>query len=187
MLERQYSRFRSGQWQVRGSNLYSGNFSIRRERFVAAGGFDESFKRQEDVELGLRLEARGMRFAFDMEAEGLHRPVRTYRSWYETPYIYGVRDVQMARDKGQEVALDLARRHYKGRNRATRVLARLCVGRRPLDSLLFACLRPAAPSFDRVGLRKPALALCSITFNLRYLQGMAREFGGARRMWEALG
>jgi hypothetical protein len=26
----------------------------------------------------------------------------------------------------------------------------------------------------------------SLTFNLRYLQGMAKEIGGARRMWASL-
>jgi GT2 family glycosyltransferase len=186
MLERQYTRFRSGEWQAGPNNLYSGNFSVRRKHLIACGGFDEKFKRQEDVELGYRLEKLGLHFRFEGEADGYHRPVRTYESWYTTPYLYGVRDVQMAKEKGQEQALILARKHYRERNRLTRLLAKLCIGRPGLEPLTFGVLKPAIPLTDRIGLRKLSLALCSLTFNLRYLQGMAKEMGGAKTMWEAL-
>jgi glycosyltransferase involved in cell wall biosynthesis len=186
MLERQYVRFRSGEWHAGPNNLYSGNFSVRREHLIQAGGFDEKFKRQEDVELGFRLEALGLHFRFEYRADGYHRPERSYDSWYDTPYLYGVRDVQMARDKGQEQAFVLARKHYGERNLLTRVLAKTCVGKPGVEGLLFGILRPAGPAIDRLGLRRVALVVLSLTFNLRYLQGMAKEIGGARRMWASL-
>jgi hypothetical protein len=92
----------------------------------------------------------------------------------------------MAKEKGQQQALILARKHYRERNCLTRLLAKLCIGRPGLEPLTFGVLKPAIPLTDRIGLRTVSLALCSLTFNLRYLQGMAKEMGGARSMWEAL-
>lgn len=187
MLESQYARFRSGEWQAGPNNLYSGNFSVRRKHLIEVGGFDENFKRQEDVELGFRLASLGLEFRFEPTADGYHRPERTFESWYTTPYLYGIRDVQMARDKGQEQALALARKHYRQRSLLTRMLAKVSIGRRVLEPLVFGLLKPGIPLTDRIGLRRLSLLLCSLTFNLRYLQGMAQEMGGARRMWEIIG
>lgn len=51
--------------------VYTGNFSIRRDMFLDAGGYDEAFRRygHEDYELALRLSRAGVRFAFS-EAAG---------------------------------------------------------------------------------------------------------------------
>jgi GT2 family glycosyltransferase len=185
MLERQYARFRSGEWEAGPNNLYSGNFSVRREHLIACGGFDPSFKRQEDVELGFRLERQGLHFRFDGDAVGYHRPERTFESWFKTPYLYGVRDIQMTRDKGQDMAIDLARKHYRERNKVTRMLAKTFIGG-PLEGALLGSIRGLIPVLDGVGLRKVSLGFCSLAFNLRYLQGMAHEIGGARKMWNAL-
>ena len=187
MLERQYSRFRSGEWEVGPNNLYSGNFSVGREHLLTAGGFDENFKRQEDVELGFRLASLGMHFQFVPEADGIHRPTRSYDSWLSSPYLYGIRDVQMARDKGEMRSMELARKHYRLRNMVTRILARTCIGRPMLEPALFASLTPLPLALDRIGQRRSALTACSLLFNLLYLRGMAGEFGGAAAMWRELG
>lgn len=186
MLERQYARFCSGEWEAGPNNLYSGNFSVRRRHLLDCGGFDERYRRQEDVELGFRLHALGLRFRFEPRANGLHRPGRTYKSWYDTPFLYGKRDVEMHRDKGEGAAMELARKHYRERNWLTRVLARSLVGRGIGERVLFAVLRPAIPAMDRWRMHRLGLLVCSLTFNLRYLQGMAREMGGARTMWRSL-
>ncbi len=186
MLERQYERFRSGEWQVTGHNLYSGNFSVPRLRLVEAGGFDERYVRQEDVELGMRLTAMGLTFTFAAPAVGLHRPTRPFRSWYATPYTYGQRDIQIARDKGEGRVIELARLHYSGRNPVTKALTRVCVGRAGLERALLGALRAGVFASDAVGLRRVALGLLSITFNVRYLQGMCHELGGRARMWRML-
>lgn len=186
MLQRQYDRFVSGEWEVKPGNLYSGNFSVLRKHLIAVGGFDEGMFRQEDVDLGFRLAALGLRFAFEPQAVGYHRPTRTFKSWYHSPYIYGKRDVQIARDKGQHQLMEMARYHYRQRNRVTRALARVTLGRGYLLSATLWALRSSIHTADRIGLRQVALGFCSITFNLRYLQGMAEELGGARRMWDAL-
>lgn len=53
-----------------GGRFFTGNVSAKVELLRRAGGFDESFRgaANEDIELGLRLDAHGMRLAYDAEA-----------------------------------------------------------------------------------------------------------------------
>lgn len=73
MLEKQYTAWRTGEWEGCGPHhFYSGNASVRREHLQAVGGFDEHFPRQEDVELAVRLERQcGVRFVHDPQARGV--------------------------------------------------------------------------------------------------------------------
>jgi GT2 family glycosyltransferase len=182
MLRRQYDNFVSGVWETGPNNLYSGNFSVRREHLEAAGGFDVRFTRQEDVELGFRLAKRGLKFRFDMRAEGIHRPTRTFESWYRTPYEYGKRDVQIAREIGNATPMELARRHWAERNGATRLLARISIGMPVVLPIVLGAGRLAV----RFGGRRIALASCSVLFNLRYLQGMCEALGGRAELWRTI-
>jgi glycosyltransferase involved in cell wall biosynthesis len=182
MLQKQYYNFTHGIWPTGPNNLYSGNFSLRREHLLAVGGFNVQFTRQEDVELGFRLERQGLHFRFNPCADGIHRPTRTFASWYKTPYEYGRRDVQMSRDNGEERAICLARRHFQERNRLTKLIARLCIGRAPLEATVLALGRAGVQLTGR----RVALPLCSLLFNLRYLQGMCRELGGRDRLWQTM-
>jgi glycosyltransferase involved in cell wall biosynthesis len=180
MLQKQYRNFINGVWSTGPNNLYSGNFSLRREHLLAVGGFNVQFTRQEDVELGFRLEKYGLHFQFNARADGIHRPTRTFASWYKTPYEYGRRDVQMSRDMGEGRAITLARRHFRERNRLTQVLARLCIGRGWAEATVLAIGRIGAQYAGR----RLALPICSLLFNLRYLQGMCRELGGREQLWQ---
>ena len=182
MLQKQYDNFTGGVWEAGPNNLYSGNFSLRREHLLAVGGFNEQFTRQEDVELGFRLSEQGLHFLFSMKAGALHRPTRPFASWYKTPFEYGRRDVQMARDGGEARAMELARRHYGERNLATRTAAKLCIGRPALESLVLGASRFV---IQRGGPRF-SMSACSLLFNLRYLQGMCQELGGRRKLWQAI-
>lgn len=183
MLQKQYVNFVNGVWEVGPNNLYSGNFSVAREKLLAVGGFNEQFTRQEDVELGFRLERIGMSFAFSAQADGIHRSSRSFASWYKTPFEYGRRDVQMSREEGGERILEWAKQNYRERNRLTKLLAKSAIGVPVLESALLALVRGLvfyAP-------RKVALVACSLLFNLRYLQGMCQELGGRTALWLLLG
>lgn len=53
-----------------GQHFFSGNVSAKTEALREVGGFDDGFTSaaHEDIDLGLRLEARGMRLAYDRDA-----------------------------------------------------------------------------------------------------------------------
>jgi glycosyltransferase involved in cell wall biosynthesis len=53
-----------------GRHFFSGNASVKTEFVRSVDGFDDSFKlpSHEDIDLGFRLEARGMRLVYDAEA-----------------------------------------------------------------------------------------------------------------------
>lgn len=182
MLKKQYVNFEKGIWQAGPNNLYSGNFSLLREHLLKVGGFNEQFTRQEDVELGFRLANIGLKFTFNPRANGIHRPTRTFESWFKTPFEYGRRDVQMARDGGEDRVIELTRKHFKERSGVTRALATVCIGNPVLENAVMGF----AKTLVKVGGRKIALASCSLLFNLRYLQGMCKELGGRQRLWETL-
>ena len=182
MLEKQYANFRSGVWKAGPNNLYSGNMSLRRDHFMASGGFEEKFTRQEDVELGFRLEKLGLTFRFEPRADAIHRSSRSFASWYKTPFEYGRRDVQMARDMGEGRMASMARENFRSRSRLTRGLAYLAIGRPVVEKLLFGTTAALA----RNSARRVALPFCSVLFNLRYLQGMCSELGGRRALWDLL-
>jgi len=64
----------SGRERLGGRHFYTANVSAKTGLLRAVGGFDETFRRAavEDIELGLRLEAAGMRLAYEPEAVAEH-------------------------------------------------------------------------------------------------------------------
>jgi hypothetical protein len=54
--------------------FWTGCGAVRRQEFLAAGGFDESYARPsiEDIDLGFRLRARGLRIDLDPEVQVTH-------------------------------------------------------------------------------------------------------------------
>jgi glycosyltransferase involved in cell wall biosynthesis len=68
---------------VEGAHFYSGNVSAKTAFLRDAGGFDEGFAvaAHDDIDLGLRLERRGMRLAYDPEAVVEHyQPIDLWRA-----------------------------------------------------------------------------------------------------------
>lgn len=61
--------------------FYTSNLSLPRARFLASGGFDESFQEYgwEDIELSFRLKASGMRIAYAPSAVAYHEHPTDFR------------------------------------------------------------------------------------------------------------
>jgi mycofactocin glycosyltransferase len=53
---------------VDGTHFYTGNTSVKTDFVRMAGGFDECLHPHEDTDLGLRLQAQGMRLTYDPQA-----------------------------------------------------------------------------------------------------------------------
>ena len=186
LLQIQYRDMIEGKYACTPRQLFTANASLRRERFLAVGGFDTSFKRAEDVELGYRLRDAGARFVFNPHADVMHYAARSFDAWLRTPHQYGRYDVAMARDKGQET-LQWATYEFHSRNPMTRALVVLCAGRPRLVAAARVGLRAVVEAGDRVGVspRWTAYVLSGI-FNLMYWQGAAEELGGRGALLEAL-
>lgn len=74
------------------------NFAVRRERFLALGGFDESYPPAEDVELSWRLQRAGVRLEFVPAAAVAKREAATLGATLRQYYRYGRRDPALYRD-----------------------------------------------------------------------------------------
>jgi mycofactocin system glycosyltransferase len=68
------------------------------------GGFDESMRVGEDVDLVWRLADRGWRIRYDADVDVKHRTPRTARSWLGRKLLYGTSAADLAKRHGQAVA-----------------------------------------------------------------------------------
>jgi GT2 family glycosyltransferase len=180
-LVRQYDAMTAGRFVCTYRQFFTGNASVRRSQFLAAGGFDTDFRRAEDVELGYRLARRGLEFAFEPLARTWHYPQRTFAAWRQTPYRYGRAEVAMHRTKGSD-ALLIARRELEGRHVLSRALVALCAGGR-LRSRVAATVFVAVVHAAR-GVRAERVASLSLSalFNLLYWRGVNDELQAKQRL-----
>ncbi|MGO8787121.1 MAG: glycosyltransferase family 2 protein [Terriglobia bacterium] len=68
-------------YQAGGIDLVSNNFSAAKNDILRAGGWDETFEGYgggDDRDLGLRLEALGMHFRFEVQALGYHNQTKVW-------------------------------------------------------------------------------------------------------------
>lgn len=185
-LRKQYDAMRAGRFAPTPRQFYTANASVRRAHVLAAGGFNETFTRAEDVELAFRLADRGLHFTFLPDAAVLHEPDRTLAAWLRVPYEYGRHDVRMAWECGRAYLLPLALRELRQRHPLNRLLPRWCAGRRCLSRAVVATLAFALRSGPRTATARWQLALCSALFNLQYWRGVADAAGLGAGLWDEL-
>jgi GT2 family glycosyltransferase len=178
-LQVQYQALMAGEYPCTPRQFYTANASLRRARFLEAGGFDSSFKRAEDVELAYRLRDQGAHFIFDPRANVLHFASRSLKSWCQTPYQYGRYDVIMHQDKGHETLL-CAVSEFRYRHRLNRLLVRVCVGHDILVRTAAFALRGVVQAAEYLGAQRPATLALSGLFNLLYWQGISDGLGGPK-------
>lgn len=175
MLVKQYSAILAGQWEPTARQFYTGNASVPRRLLLEVGGFDEQFRRAEDVEMAYRLAARGVGFVFTMEAEAHHYAERSYKSWLEAAYTYGKNDAIFARDRKQSWLLQSVRNELRWRKLPMRMLIRTCLGRPGLAKLVTSIVQSLAYGANRAGANSSVLAAYSCLFGLQYYQGFIDE------------
>lgn len=174
-LMRQYRALQRGDWPASARQFYTGNASLRRSHILSVGGFDEGFRRAEDVELAYRLADRGLSFLFNMQAVGRHFAERSFRAWLDAAYTYGRNDVIFARERNQEWLLPLVRREFRERNILVKLLIRLCGGRARRSRIVSRALKFTADTatFFRAGYIEQRVY--SGLFNLQYYNGLFSE------------
>jgi GT2 family glycosyltransferase len=175
MLMKQYRALLRGDWPATARQFYTGNASLRRNHILAAGGFDEGFRRAEDVELAYRLADKGLDFVFNIRAAGMHFADRSFRAWLDAAYTYGRNDVIFARDRNQKWLLPAIRREFQQRHRWIRALVRVCRGRSRLTWIASLALKLAADAATFLRASKIEQKAYSGLFNLQYYNGLFNE------------
>lgn len=181
VLSNHYEAVADGRRPPAGRRLYSGNFSVSREAFLAVGGFNEELRRGEDVELGFRFEREGVPFYFSHDASAIHRGYRTFDSWCSSAHAYGHTDVLLAVKRGHLSVLPEIFSWYHRRGLVIRNFVQLSLGRKRLQRMLVRMLKLGAGICDLLGLRRLSHVAYSIIFNIRYWNGAAEQLGGAER------
>jgi GT2 family glycosyltransferase len=179
MLMKQYEAMRAGEYEATARQFYTGNASVARNHLRAAGGFDPTFRRAEDVELAYRLADRGLRFAFDPTAVVHHYAERSFESWLSAAYAYGRNDVVFGRDQGRTWLLESIAEEFHGRNPLVRGVARMCLPRPRLGGVVSNAMSTTARATGWAHVDPLARPLFSAVYNLAYYRGMADELGGA--------
>lgn len=174
-LEKQYRRFEK-QPIAHARQFYTGNASARTRALRSVGGFDTSFRRNEDVELAFRLRDADQSFVFEPGAEAYHHADRSFESWYAMAYEYGVNDVAMGRSRRPEV-LDLIGLFHSRRHVLQRLLVRWVLPRPRLAEACRHWFRRFAGVAYRVRAEVIGRQLLSAVYGLNYYQGMDGELG----------
>jgi glycosyltransferase involved in cell wall biosynthesis len=177
MLMKQYSALLRGEWSATARQFYTGNASLRRSHILNAGGFDEGFRRGEDVELAYRLANKGLDFVFNIQAAGMHFAERSFGAWLDAAYTYGRNDVIFARDRDQKWLLSAIRQEFQDRHFLIRSLVQLCRGRGRSRRTWIAssALKLAADSASLLRVGEMERFAYSGLFNLQYYNGLLNE------------
>jgi GT2 family glycosyltransferase len=166
-VEREYVRIERGERGVRATDFYTGNAAVRRADFLAIGGFDARFARQEDVELGHRLERSGCRFAFDPGAVVSHDSDRSLRSWCAIPAASARYDVLMDRLDPDSARLSTIHAALGTRHWALRAARRVVRGPRTRRAAVTGAIG-AGRILHAAHADRAALAAFSLVWDLVY-------------------
>lgn len=186
MLEKQYRALIEGKWPATARQFYTGNTSLRRQILLDAGGFDERFRRAEDIELAYRLDKQGVEYIFTINAVGYHYAERSFQSWLQTPYSYGRYDILFSREQNTGL-VEFVRNEFRLRNRLIRLVVWLFLDRPRMSQLLTIATRRVANLAYHAGVERVSRAGYSAIFNLRYYQGVADELGGRTKFLSGAG
>jgi len=171
---------RRGDYAPTYRQFFTGNASLSRRLFLDAGGFDQRYRRAEDIELAYRLAEKGAHFIFDENAIGFHYAKRPFRSWIRNARAYGRNDVIFDREVAADNHLQLARWEFKGRNTVTRGVTHACVGRKWLEQSLRWPVRATVAAASILRWERLSKVALSGLYNTTYYCGMADELGGPR-------
>jgi GT2 family glycosyltransferase len=171
----EYRRMISGHYAPTWRQFFTGNAVVGRSDFISAGGFNEAFRRAEDIELAYRLEKLGCTFVFEPRAIGWHFAERSLQSWRAIPQQYARFDQEIDRAHPE---LGWSRRieHELGRrNVATRGLTST-MNKIRSEKMAASAAIGLSRSLDKIGLRSLTTPLLSLAFHLEY-QGARRTVG----------
>lgn len=151
--------------------FHTGNNCLPTELFRAVGGFDETFKRAEDDEFGLRLHEHGCRFHFLPAALAWHYSNRSLDAWLSIPRQYAHYTVVIDRRYPHVGYLDDRKRELSSSSALLRAARAICRGTRRTRLAAHASivLARAAHRVGWTGLMMPAL---SLAYDLNFVDAL---------------
>lgn len=179
-IEEQYAAMKRGQLVPTFRQFWTGNASLAREHLSALGGFNASFLRGEDVELGVRLHGRGLQFRFNPEASVLHYATRSLDSWCNAHKSYGRLEVEIFGQLGQGELVEVLAGNLARLHSATQWLLYRTFGRPKLHDAVVKGFRTwlQSPAANRA----PGASdkMCSVLANLLYWRESSEALGPER-------
>jgi len=179
-LEAQYAAMMRGDWEPTFRQFWTGNASVSRDHLVAAGGFDPSYARAEDIELGRRLHQRGLKFRFNPAARGLHHAERSLGSWVAMHRYYGALEVQIFGDLGEEALVNTLANNWSGIHPLTRRLVQSCLHRPRRAALVSYLLNGWLELTVRTRVPVATSQVCGALANLTYWSASVDALGSER-------
>lgn len=170
-LQATYDYFRAGgeyaNADAAARHFYSGNASLRIKWLRQVGGFNLKFSRQEDVEMATRLEREAdVKFRFDMDAIGIHRPQRTFAAWESIPCSYAEMDAKRIIDGS--LNWDYVVAEENKRNNLTKKIFQLR-DKGVVSFVVFGwMLKITAMLLSFIGLKSLAISVLSALYNSSY-------------------
>ena len=179
-LEAQYEAMLRGDWAPSFRQFWTGNASVAKACVLAVGGFDPSFLRAEDVELGRRLHERGLGFRFNPKARGLHHAERSLAAWEKMHQSYGALEVQIFGGLGEEELVDTLAHNWSRIHPLTHWLVSHCVPSPERCKLASSALRGWLKAGAAVDMPLAAEQVCGALANVIYWEASARALGDER-------
>lgn len=174
VLERFYDALRAGE-KPHGTNVCTGNVSMRRADYLAVGGFDPELKRSEDAELGIKLQELGAEFFFRDGAATIHHSDHGDANvWLRRAHLYGVYEVRIGRKHREPWASPWRFLDTVG---ITRPFFAFSLIAPSVSKHAARGLFTAARALDRLHVERPAVAATSIVYGMEYCRGAREELG----------
>jgi GT2 family glycosyltransferase len=178
MLYKQYDALRDGRYEPMFRQFYTGNASIRRDEVLEAGGFDTRYRRAEDLELGIRLWERGVRFVFEPGARGYHYADRSFEAWRDIARVYGRFEVEFARHPGREWQWEFLSYSYRSRHIGLRALVQIALRTPRLTEAVVSRSARMIQWLDRGVLDRVGQWMLSAIYAIDYWRSTADALGG---------
>ena len=182
-LDKHVCEYRRGA-RVPGTDLCTGNVSLRRADYFEVGGFDTSLVRSEDRELGIRLEELGANFTFAEDAYSVHGSDHTRLDvWRRRAFLYGISDSRIS-DKHRKLLHVDPWSYFFAMHPISRPLFLFATAVPRLGESLTDAIIAISLWFDRRGFEGLALRGTTVVYGLEYFRGVREHsgsfFGAAR-------
>lgn len=186
MLYKQYRDMAEGNYAPTFRQFYTGNVSVPRSIVAEVGSFDAAYRRAEDVELAMRLAARGVAFVFEPCAVGYHHAERSFASWRDVARAYGRADVDFADRLDTGGGRERLALNYRSRRWPLRMAIRSALRFPRAADRLAGVVDRVAMRLDRTRARRVGQWFLSAVYACDYWRGAAQQLGGAQHVFRLL-